>query len=137
MIAAFDASAFVKLLVNEPGSDHALRIRDGASVFASTLAYPETKAALAAAVRGGRLTKRNHDLARDEFRREWLDVETVGVGQGIAADAGGLAERFPLSGADAVHLATALAIGEDRIVLATWDRRLSEAARSCGLAVVP
>lgn len=36
---------------------------------------------------------------------------------------------------DALHLASALLLGEARPVLVTWDRELRDAARAEGLAV--
>jgi hypothetical protein len=36
-----------------------------------------------------------------------------------------------------VHLASALALGPDETILATWDRDLSNAAAGAGLAVAP
>ncbi len=38
---------------------------------------------------------------------------------------------------DAIHLATALNVGVDRILFVTWDRRLAAAATRLGLAVAP
>lgn len=61
----FDSSAFVKLLVEEQGSDLAAALWDGAdAVVSSRLAYPQVRAALAAAGRGQRL--RRADRARAE-----------------------------------------------------------------------
>jgi predicted nucleic acid-binding protein len=52
----FDSSALVKLVVDEDGSDLAAELWDGCdAALASRLAYPEVRAALAAACR-------NHDL---------------------------------------------------------------------------
>ena len=53
----FDASAMVKLLAEEPGSDLAAELWDGCDApVASRLAYPEVGAALAAAARNHTLT---------------------------------------------------------------------------------
>lgn len=49
-------------------------------------------------------------------------------------DAGHLAEHFGLRGYDAVHLAAALAVNDDDVVLVTGDRELATAARAAGLA---
>ena len=38
---------------------------------------------------------------------------------------------------DALHLASALAVADENLVLATWDRRLSDGARDEGLVVLP
>ena len=42
-----------------------------------------------------------------------------------------------LRGADAVHLASALAVGAEATVLAAWDRRLRSGAEAVGLALAP
>ncbi len=54
----FDSSALVKLVVEEAGSSLVAQLWDGCdAALASRLAYPEVRAALAAAAR-------NHDLDR-------------------------------------------------------------------------
>lgn len=40
-------------------------------------------------------------------------------------------------GMDAVHLASALAVGRQRLLFATWDQRLRAAAESAGIQCVP
>ena len=50
-------------------------------------------------------------------------------------DRAGEISRLGLRSLDAIHLATALAIGPDLAVLPTYDRRLAEAARGAGLLV--
>jgi predicted nucleic acid-binding protein len=59
------------------------------------------------------------------------------LGSASAEEAALLALRRALAGADAVHLATALAVRTPELVFATWDRRLAEAARAEGLPVAP
>jgi predicted nucleic acid-binding protein len=54
-----------------------------------------------------------------------------------AAAAGELARRHALTGADAVHLASAGALSPAQAVVVTWDRRLHAAARATGFAVAP
>jgi len=57
----FDSSAFIKLLVEEAGSDLAADLWDGCdAAISSRLAYPEVGAALAAA-------GRNHDLDESDL----------------------------------------------------------------------
>ncbi|MGH9055529.1 MAG: type II toxin-antitoxin system VapC family toxin, partial [Acidimicrobiales bacterium] len=57
----FDSSAFVKLVVDEAGSDLAAAMWDGCDdALSSRLAYPEVRAALAAA-------GRSRDLDEDEL----------------------------------------------------------------------
>jgi hypothetical protein len=42
-----------------------------------------------------------------------------------------------LRGADAVHLASALAIGDPDLVVAVWDARLDAGVRAAGARVAP
>ncbi|MGH3923707.1 MAG: hypothetical protein ACRDTT_12710, partial [Pseudonocardiaceae bacterium] len=42
-----------------------------------------------------------------------------------------------LRGADSVHLASALAIGDSDLVVAVWDRRLHAGALAAHLGVAP
>ena len=56
MIAYFDTAAFLKLVIEEPGSQTAARAWSAAdAVISSRLLYPEARAGLAAALRGRRI----------------------------------------------------------------------------------
>ena len=56
MIAFFDTSALLKLIIAEPGEEAALGVwGDADEVVASVLLYPEARAALARARRGRRV----------------------------------------------------------------------------------
>jgi predicted nucleic acid-binding protein len=61
----------------------------------------------------------------------------VEVSPEVAADAGELAESHALRGYDAVHLASALAVLDDELLMVTWDDDLATAARREGLTVAP
>jgi uncharacterized protein len=102
----------------------------------SMLSYPEGRAALAAARRGGRLSARAHSRAREEFISAHGELLLVGVDEPLVRVAGELAEDLGLRGYDAVHLASALALGADT-TLVTWDQELREAAMHRGCAVAP
>jgi len=60
----------------------------------------------------------------------------IGLDTALAQAAGELAERHALRGYDAVHLASAIAIKDSNLVMATWDRDLGAAAAQ-HRAVVP
>jgi predicted nucleic acid-binding protein len=60
----------------------------------------------------------------------------VGVDAPLAREAGDLAEQLGLRGYDAVHLASALALGEPTTVV-TWDEELRRAAAGAGCATAP
>jgi predicted nucleic acid-binding protein len=134
----FDASALVKLIVDEQGSDLAAELWDVCdAAVSSRLAYPEVRAALAAAYR-------NHDLPTDGYRQAvqswheyWSAIRAVELTPAVEQAAGRLAETRALRPADAIHLASALALGEVRPVLAVWDARLHAAAIAEGLGVAP
>jgi predicted nucleic acid-binding protein len=101
----------------------------------SILAYPEGRAALAAARRLDRLGEEQHREALMGFEALYAELTTVGVDQELAARAGGYAEDLGLRGYDAVHLTTALELGDEEVVLITWDRELAQAAGRVGLSI--
>lgn len=101
----------------------------------SILAYPEGRAALAAARRLNRLGDEEHRKALAAFEELYAELTTVGVDQELAARAGGYAEDLELRGYDAVHLTTALELGDEEVVLVTWDRELARAAERVGLGI--
>ena len=102
----------------------------------SILAYPEARAALAAAHRGDRLSAEGYRQARGEFESLQSELLLIGIDGQLARHAGRLAEEFALRGYDAVHLASALAFGADTTVV-TWDQDLGRAAVRVGCAVAP
>ena len=131
-IVYFDSSALVKLVVDEDGSELAAALWDRCDApVSSPLAHPEVCAALAAAGRDHRLTA--DDQRRAQF---WAAVRTVELTESVTQHAGELAAVHALRGADAVHLASALAIGADTIV-AAWDKRLRTGVEAAGLRLAP
>ena len=137
-IAYFDASALVKLVVEEPGSSEAARLWDGAdALFASRVAHPEVRAALAAARRARRLDEAGARAATEAWEELAPALRRVELTAEVEALAGDLADEHGLSGFDAVHLASALVVGAAApVVLATWDQRLARAAKEQGLATL-
>jgi predicted nucleic acid-binding protein len=134
----FDSSALVKLVVDEEGSDVAAALWDGCdAAVSSRLAYPEVRAALAAAARDHRIDARSFQAARKDWETFWSATQPVELTATVERDAGRLADTHALGGADAVHLASALAIGLPDLVVAAWDRRLREGVISAGLRIAP
>ena len=101
----------------------------------SILVYPEGRAALAAARRLDRLRADEHRKALADFEDLHADLVTVGVDRELAVRAGEYAEDLRLRGYDSVHLATALELGDDEVVVVTWDRDLARATEEVGLGV--
>jgi uncharacterized protein len=83
------------------------------------------------------LTARAHDRAVAELDALNAELVIVGVDEALAQRAGELADECALRGYDAVHLASALALGPGNTILVTWDCDLSERAVGAGLAVAP
>lgn len=123
-----DASAIVKLVRRERESAELaewLTLRDEA--VSSALASVEVRRALRrAAAPADVLNEAEHQLEL---------VTLVSLAPHVLA----LAGRLPgdhLRSLDAIHLATALTLGELPESLVTYDKRLADAARRHGLAVV-
>jgi len=126
----------VKLVVDEDGSDLASELWNTAQPVASSiLAYPEGRAALAAAQRSGRLSRRAFAQAVADFEQIQSELVSIGVDEALAHHAGELAEGLGLRGYDAVHLASALGLGGEETALITWDLDLHAAAEHVGLGV--
>ena len=120
-----DASALVKLVVEEPESRAMNRwFVESTRVMTSRVGLIETLRA------SGR---RAHDPAhRDQVIR---DVEVLELNPAISIVAAQL-KPVGLRTLDAIHLASALALGSELDAFVTYDDRMAEAARAIGLPVV-
>lgn len=138
MIGYFDSSALVKLVLDEVESALAAEVWERCdAAVSSLLAIPEVFSALDAATRAHCLNFREMARAQDAWSRlsrlmRWVELTTP-----LAQVAGDLATRYPLSGADATHLASGLTLGQHGTLFVTWDRRLSLAAQGENLLVLP
>jgi hypothetical protein len=134
VITYVDTSVLVKVLIDEPGTDQARRLWQLAEELASvTLVAVETRAVLAAARRGKRLTPAQHRRAVANLGELLDQMDLVGVGDEIVEQAGDLAESAALRGYDAVHLAGALLV--EATVMASADKDLCGAAEKLGLHI--
>ena len=137
-IVYFDSSALIKLIVEEDGSDLAAALWDGCdAAISSRLAYPEVRAALAAAGRAHRLDPADQSRAEAAWEEYWAATRTVELTESVSAHAGQLASRHALRGADAVHLASMLAVGGSETLFAAWDQRLRAGAHAAGAQLAP
>lgn len=134
----FETSALFKLIVDEQGSADALELWDAAHrVSGSRVTYPEARAALASAGRAGRVTPAEVKLVRSRLETRWSQFEIVEIDDEISKAAGDLAEDYALRGFDLIHLASAVALTDDSMIMATWDADLRRAAVDAGLRVAP
>jgi uncharacterized protein len=136
VIAYFDTSAIVLLVVDEPGTELAGRMWDGADrLVSSRLARVEAGAALAQAARVGRLTSRQLLAAKRELDGLLDQLDLVYIDDELVRSAAELAEAHALCAYDAVHLAAAARLAADDVVVVAGDRALLAGARTMGLAV--
>ncbi len=136
MIAYFDTSAVIPLLVQESSSSVCDRLWDDAShVVSSRIMYAEARAALAMAQRMGRLTARQLGSAVDVLDDLGTEVDHVEITEAVVRQAGELAQSESLRGYDAIHLAAALTVAAADLVLVSGDADLAAAAARLGLAV--
>ena len=122
-----DSSAFVKLVVTD---------EESVAVRAFLSAY-DARRVSSALLRTEALRAVRHlgpdalATVREGLRR----VDLIGIDDRIL-DAAGSLEPQVLRTLDAIHLATALAVGDDLDAIVTYDEQMIEAARLIGLSTV-
>jgi hypothetical protein len=122
-----DSSALVKLIVDEPGSEGFRRwfTRRGDGTVASAVAEIEVMRAVR------RSTPDRAVAARSSLSRiELIEVTDEVRSRAIAVD------PVAVRTLDAIHLATALVLGDECDGLVTYDQRLAEAAGRVGIDVI-
>jgi uncharacterized protein len=135
VIAYFDTSALVPLVIRESGTDRAAQLWETADrVVTVQLAVVEARAALAQAARLNRLTASQLAAAKRALRRLFDQVDVISMDDTLLNQAGDIAERHALRAYDAVHLSAALRIHDDDVCLVAGDQALLDAAASAGLA---
>ena len=92
------------------------------------------EAALLASVRSGRYILGEEVAA---FEREWAAFGVVEVDQALVERAAALAMKHALRSLDALHLAAALILPRQDLVVGTWDRPVHAAAEAEGFVLLP
>jgi len=120
-----DSSAIVKLVAREPETPELVEaVRADPAVISSALARTEVIRAVRRA--RGRVARAQEVLE---------GIALVPIDDGILRGAADLAP-VGLRTLDAIHVATALSLGEDLASLVTYDGRLAEAAATAGIQVI-
>ena len=125
--AYVDSSALLKLAVREPETaalEDDLAGRDGLVV--SRLAFVECRRAAQRA---------SHRRVLETVDQILDAIYLIEVTPAVL-DAAAAADPALLRSLDAIHLATALSVGDPRMEVITYDRRFADAARANGLIVV-
>ena len=121
--AYFDSSAIVKLTRDEPESSALIDYLVETSVEASTSVLGEVEV-----LRNLRKLPLESDQALAGFYLLALDDDVRRSAASIGRDS--------LRSLDAIHIATALAVGDRDLQFVTFDERQADAARHAGLRVV-
>ena len=140
MTLYLDTSSLVKLYVTEPGSDVVRKLVDAATIVAtSSIAYTETRAALARRRRERALRPAVFTSAKRTFEAEWPQYLTVEVTSALCRQAGEFAEQYRLRAYDSMHLAAFAEVAREAGVRETrfssFDSELNRAARSLRRAI--
>jgi len=148
-----DSSALFKRYQNEPGTQALnARLREQSksirSVFTSVLTYAEIHAVFARRAREKLLSAEEAAAVQDEFDADWvLSIGPIETGTGVLAFVRDSVSGFPLRGADAIHLASALWLRDmasrgmkvdqytGPLVFVSSDRQLAKAAAKSHLEV--
>lgn len=139
MTGYLDSSGAVKLFLGDEGSTDELRtfMEFAGTIATSRLTYVETRAALAAARRAGRMGFGEHDDAITRLEAAWQTFTIVDLTQAIAEDAGTVAEAFGLRAGDAIQFASLRGLETPDVPLIAWDGRLRMAAQASGFPCYP
>lgn len=135
MITYVDTSTFLKLLIYEDGTQVAEELwYSGTQLSSSRLLRIEARSALAIGRRLGRVTRLRDAETSRMFEDLWARLIVVELTAQLSEQACELAETMELRALDAVHLASAIAVGATTMTSA--DRKLCVAAQTVGLRVI-
>lgn len=141
MTLYLDTSSLVKLYVAEAGGDTVRELVGAATVVAtSSVAYTETRAALARRHRERTFPRTAFASAKKAFETDWPKYFTVDVTSSLCREAGEFAERYRLRAYDSVHLAAFAEVAREAGVrdtrFSSFDDALTRAARSLGRTLI-
>lgn len=141
MILYLDTSAWFRLYVDEAGRDAVVRrVEEAELVCTHLVAYAELHAALARAVRIGRVAEGDAVRLIAQVDRDWPAMTVIQVDEPLVVRAARLTGQFGLRGYDSVHLAAverlASQAGTEAIRFACFDEALCGAAARLGITLM-
>ena len=135
-----DSSALIKNYSQEPGTHRVREILSGADgCCISKIGYAEICAAFGRKGRENPKDRRIHLAGFQKFQEDWKLLTIVDLDDELLPVIRTLTERYPLRGADAIHLASAFwlqRVLRDEVTFVAADGRLLEAARDEKLKTV-
>jgi predicted nucleic acid-binding protein len=136
----FDTSALVKRYLKENGSETVGSIvRQKKVIATSKLAYPEMLSALMRKHRAGDIQRRPLDLVIGQFEIDWEKLVIVEFHDELLEIIKSLIEKYPLRGADAVHLSSAMWLQKstkETLTFVTSDIALLNTAQAEDLEII-
>jgi len=135
MRAYFDASAFAKGYLREPGTDRVRELLVSADcVGMCVLGLTELISALCRQVREGKLSKREYRGIRAMVLADISDTDMVQLTGAVVDRSINLLERSALHALDALHIASAMEWEADCFI--SSDRQQLEVAQQAGLECI-
>ncbi len=135
-----DSSALIKNYSQEPGTHRVREVLSGADGCSiSKIGYAEVCAAFGRKNRENPKDRRVHLTGFQRFQEDWKLLSIVELQDDLLPIIRSLTEKYPLRGADAIHLASALwleRVLRDEVTFVAADSRLLEAARDKRLKVI-
>ena len=130
----FDASAFAKRYIEEPGSDAvAVLCLEATDLALCVICVPEIVSAMNRRLRERRLTKSDYLSLKRHLLEDIRDATIIDLVPPVVAACVEIVEASPVRAADALHVAAALVWKAELFV--TADQRQRVAARKAGLKV--
>jgi predicted nucleic acid-binding protein len=132
MTTYLDASALLKLYVDEPDSEVARRLASSDPVLVTSwVTAVEVRRNLARLLDG-----ESHRDARRAFEADLDGLALVAAGEQVCRAAATIGDVLGVRSLDAVHLATAQVLQIPGLPFVTFDLRQAQAARSLGFTVL-
>ena len=136
----FDSSALVKRYLKEKGTDIVLSLTTQEEFLAtSKLAYPELLSAFMRKRRAGELAEEPLQSVLDRWDADWAELFIVEMHDDLLPIIKSLIAKYPLKGADSIHLALALwlaSMAKTEVRFVASDKNLLNAARTENLKIL-
>ena len=136
----FDSSALVKRYLKEKGTDVVLSLTTREEFVAtSKLAYPELLSTFMRKNREGELREEPLKSILNRLEADWLEFFIIEIHDELLPLVKSLIRKYPLKGADSIHLASALWLEnmtKTEVMFIASDKSLLDAATKENLKIL-